>query len=285
MRRRIRNLALALVLVTSMLTTTSCFVDQTTLVNVATWSMSEVDRITLSYDTDNITLLESPSDEIVIKEYASKDDSRYYATITEDGSALSITGGLRPDDPMFASYVELYLPDDYTGAVAIGTGSGVVVSNISNDLSSLAVVTTDGTVTVNGLSAGSATVRTDSGAITMSGFSGTLEGTTVSGNVKIASLDGAAVLSSQSGTLELVVAQLDGTVKMTTDSARIKLKVPEASRFAFSATTSSGSIRTPFDEDEITSESDNAVEAAHGTSPTNDVVLHTSSAAITVDYS
>lgn len=111
------------------------------LINTKEWDSSALLSVESFYATDNIYIMPSPTDKIILKEYLTDDNPDYYAHTEIKKNVLTIRSGGRPGTN-YKSYIELYVPDDvlnkvetvsgaitaddYTGVLALSTTSGMV---------------------------------------------------------------------------------------------------------------------------------------------------------------
>ena len=101
MARGMKRVILALVSALLLLSLSGCMLDQTQLRNVQTFDSNEVEYLSIEYGSENVSVFYSESDEIVVKEYLSSDNSSYYANITSNGPDVIVNSGDRPRVPGF----------------------------------------------------------------------------------------------------------------------------------------------------------------------------------------
>lgn len=257
--------AFALLIPTALLFGCSSY-DRAELVNTQEIPLDKIKDIDISYVSDRITLLDHSSDQVVVKEYMSKDDPDYYADITVSEGTLRIASGKRNTmGAMFSSYVEIYLPASYQGGLSISTISGKIQSETARTLSSFHAKSTSGALKLEAVNAPSVTLNTVSGSIQCTEIMGKLRAKTTSGSIHIGRYSGEGECSSTSGGVQVVFSQLSGNFTASSMSGGIRLSVPKDSSFYVSASSTSGGVTVP-NSDQVT-RSKRQAEGSVGNSP------------------
>lgn len=218
------------------------------LVNTQEISMDSLENIQVSYLSDNITLLESSSNHVVLKEYMSTDDQQYYASVSQSENNLTITTGERPETQAidaFQSHIEIYLPVDYHGGLNVETLSGSILSERSLSQSAFQAVSTSGSISVGDIKADTIKIGATSGSIKGGVLTGSIEIETTSGELKVSEISGPGKFISQSGSMHIGCGNEVENITATAQSGSINITVPKSLGFHFSAATNSGNITTP----------------------------------------
>lgn len=260
-----------------------CFTENAKLQNVQTYDLSTVTYISLEYYSDNVTVYESESDELVVKEYFNEDDSDCYAAITSNENAIDVKSGVRPDDPSFRSYIEVYIPQSYHGDLVIETGSGMIKIKPAYTLDTLSLQTNSGAISLDSIEATSISATSQSGSIKMTTCTGQVFAQTTTSTITVDDLAGYGTFESQSGGITLSLNEVEGNIKARTTTGKVQLKLPENAEYLFEAESKSGYITVPFDSEDL--DADNTkqrVYASIGTRPTENVLIDTTSGAISV---
>lgn len=66
------------------------------LVNEMSFSLENISDLTISYDDENISFFQSENDNLVIKEYMSKDKESYHAKVSQKKNSIQINEGGKP---------------------------------------------------------------------------------------------------------------------------------------------------------------------------------------------
>jgi hypothetical protein len=272
-----RRVTYLLVLLTSLVTCLVVFAsgcsgsEQETLQNSRSWSLDGISVVTVSYPLDNITFVDSTSDTLTVKEYMTTSDESYFANLSQDGDALSITSGARPSaGSTFSSHVEIFLPLSYEGALNIETTSGNVSFSPTFNLTSLKVNTTSGNITLPKLYASSMALSTSSGHISLAEGHGAVVATTQTGSIELKNMRGAITAKTDSGNVTVDTTGLVGDISLTTNTGKINLTLPSNSAFSFEATAPPNTMRTDFEttQDEPSASSTPVTPTPTATTPT-----------------
>ncbi len=268
---KIKKIAACLALPIGLSVLTGCSSGQSTqLENEITFSLDNVSEATISYDEEKVTFCESGNDELVIKEYMTKNKNSYHAKVDQSGDSIKISEGGKPlFKDGFYRYIEVYLPASYHENLTITTTDGDIdISRLELSLHALRIDSTAGTVQLNTVEAQSLYLSTTSGVLdvdnlnadtiriaTTSGnfFCEKLDGnvtyTTTSGNTDIKSAIGSGTYkANNSGELNVIYAEVTGDLSFYNKNDDIRVMLPADLEFEFEATTKNGSVSTTFQE-------------------------------------
>ena len=217
-----------------------------------------------------MTFYESGNDELVIKEYMTKNKNGYHAKVYQSSDSIKISEGGKPFfKDGFYRYIEVYLPASYHENLTITTTDGDIdISRLELSLQALRIDSTAGTVQLNTVEAQSLYLSTTSGVLdvdnlnadtiriaTTSGnfFCEKLDGnvtyTTTSGNTDIKSAIGSGTYkANNSGELNVIYAEVTGDLSFYNKNDGIRVTLPADLEFEFEATTKKGSVFTTFQE-------------------------------------
>lgn len=257
--------------VTSFMALTGCSHSTTPqIANELHFSLDGISNVTISYDEEPVTFFEADCDELIIKEYMTKNKSSYYANVKQNNDSIHISEGSKPFfKDGFSRYVEVYLPASYMEALTITTTNGNInLSDVDLKLSALRIDSTAGTLELNKviasnihLSSTSGTLKlgsitadiikldTTSGNITCDGLTGNVTYTSTSGNADIKSAIGSgSYKANNSGSLNVVYTEVTGDLSFFNKNDAINLTLPQDLEFEFEATTKNGSVTTTFQE-------------------------------------
>jgi hypothetical protein len=163
------------------------------LVNTETAGLEGISALSISYGSDDVILRESDSDNLVIKEYMGRNNSRYYADVSRQAGTLHIRRGGRPWFFGFflKARAEIYLPPSFRENLRIANFSGKLSGNM--DLlgyKTIDISVDSGVVFLNRLSAQTVSVRVSSGRLDVSGIGGNSFVSVSSGRLRIGELTG-----------------------------------------------------------------------------------------------
>lgn len=268
---KIKKIAVCLALPIGLSFLTGCSHGQSAqLENEITFSLDNVSEVTISYDEEEMTFYESRNDELVIKEYMTKNKNSYHAKVEQSSDSIKISEGGKPFfKDGFYRYIEVYLPASYHKNLTITTTDGDIdISRLKLSLHALHIDSTAGTVQLNTVEAQSLYLSTTSGVLdvdnlnadtiriaTTSGnfFCEKLDGnvtyTTTSGNADIKSAIGSGTYkANNSGELNVIYAEVTGDLSFYNKNNGIRVTLPADLEFEFEATTKNGSVFTTFQE-------------------------------------
>lgn len=165
------------------------------------------------------------------------------------------------------------------GASRVESSSGTIY--IEKSTGDLVVSSSSGDIKING-SVGKKELNASSGTIFVEDSSGIINASTTSGAIKIEALDGGGRMDTASGGISLSLQKLTSSITMNASSGDIKLTLPESESFQFTASSSSGKVKTDFD-DVITFDKDKKhANGVVGEGANYNIALQTSSGNIAV---
>lgn len=266
-----KNLICFFIITCFLFTLEGCSKSQSSeIANEIRFSLEGISDVTIGYDEEAITFYQAEGDELIIKEYMTKNKSSYYAHVEQNGNSIHISEGGKPFlKSGFSRRVEVFLPDSYMEALTVTTTDGNIdLTNVTLQLSKLRIDSTAGTVDVESASASSIHLSTTSGVLnlgsieadnirldTTSGnvtcdkLTGNVEYTSTSGNADIKSAVGSgSYKANNSGKLNVNYAEVTGDLYFFNKNENIHLTLPDQLSFEFEATTKNGSVSTTFQE-------------------------------------
>lgn len=174
------------------------------LINSKQWDVLNISTIEVAYSIDCITVSPSTTQDIILKEYLSEDNSTYDAKTSVSNSVLKIETGARPQSYLngYRSRIELYIPSNFNGAV-----------NLTNKV---------GSISISGITATTITVQSENSSIDVSDSSGTLDCKTLTGCIS-ASRISAPMITLQSQNGQINVSDFSGTSNCKTETGGISV--------------------------------------------------------------
>ena len=223
------------------------------LVNTQQWPSSDILSIVADYHNSAIRLLPGQTQEIVLKEYMSEDNSSYYAKTSVLDVELKITSGDRPSQSAvsFTSYMELYIPENFNGAINLHTENGVI--------------------SISSVSAPMITVRSVNGQIGVFNFSGELDCKTDNGGIQLSQCAVKGNFRTENGFIDMGISEILGDITAASSNGVISASLPKTDAFTISAVTDNGSIFNRFTND--WSASDGILNGTWGINPHNRISL------------
>lgn len=274
----------------------------TKLVNEMSFSLEDISDLTISYDDENISFFENENENLVIKEYMSKDKESYHAKVSQKKNGIQISEGGKPfSKKNFIRYVEIYLPSAYSANIKVTTTDGNIdMSDIALNMKSIRIDTTCGILKINkaaaeeiSLSSTSGTlelgeligdqikIKTTQGNVTCEKIDGNVIYTSTSGNAEFLSASGSGTYKADnSGTLSVVYDEVVGDLTFFNKNDNVQIRLPQNLEFEFEAITKNGRIDTNFKED--ISVSGDLTSGTVGSNPTVTIKVETKNGNIEV---
>ena len=178
-------------------------IEEIPVINTKEWDSSSILAVEIYYETDNIYILPSTTNKIILKEYLTEDKSNYYASTEIKNDELTIYAGDRPTSN-YKSYIEIYIPND-------------VLDNVK--------------------------VETVSGAITVDDCAGVITLSTTSGGINIFDSNIAGNVNTVSGTIGLYPSDMLGNLNVNSHSGKISAILPTSISYNIKAETATGKIK------------------------------------------
>ena len=251
------------------------------LVNTQEIDLDNIADVKISYSSEKVSLFMGNTDKLIIKEYMSDNNNKFYARITRSGNMVNIENGQRPLRLFFNVFhkrLEVYLPLSYRNTINIKTSSGKIESSVELFCSNIIIENSSGGITINAITANTIGINTSSGSIdigtingeaSVNSSSGSIRSQIINGNVNINSSSGSIILNkingnisaeASSGRIELnlvtgsvnvkttsggiscTVAENARDILLSSSSGSVTLNIPRNSLFNFTSRTSSGSL-------------------------------------------
>lgn len=239
--------------------------------NELTFSLDDIKNITISYDDENISFFESENNNLIIKEYMSKDKKSYHAKVSENKDSIQISEGAKPFfKDGFTRYVEVYLPNSYSENLKVTTTNGNIdMSEVELDMNEIRVDTTSGIFKLNkaaaediyfsstsgelelgSIIASQIRIETTRGEVICEKADGNVTYVSTSGNAEFKSVIGSGTYKvNNSGKLSVTYDEVTGDLSFFNKNDDVELCLPATLSFEFEAITKNGSINTNFQGD------------------------------------
>lgn len=267
-----------------------------------TYEIDNIHDVVLSYDDEDITFFESPDDTLIIKEYMTDADSKYYAKVDIDQGYIHVSEGGKPLFGSFSRHIEVYFPKTYTGSLTVtSTNGNVDFSEVDIEVTSLRIdcssgkvrirnayadtinlSSTSGTLDIGHLEGKEVYISTTSGKVVCDEISGNVTYVSTSGDIEIESAVGAGSYKTEnSGILDITYTDVAGDLYLYNKNGDVELTLPEDLSFRFEAVTKNGSVSTPFES--VLSMKNDTVTGTVGGNPSITVKTETKNGNIKVE--
>jgi hypothetical protein len=266
----------------------------TALVNTLTFDTGDFQSLRLDYDADDIHVLEGDNGQIILKEYMNEDKKGYYARTSTQNGELLITEGDRPRRSNFESYIEIYIPQDYTDSLSLHSTSGTISSEIALNLSGdfsldttsgileisntkasdINISSTNGNLKFGNIDADAIYIQTTNATTVINQARGAISYQTKGGKLTASGISGSgSFTASGEGSIDISFTEVTDDISAYSKNGTLTAELPSQLAFKFSATTKEGSIDTSFaDQLAVT---DNTAAGTVGTLPEIFIELET----------
>lgn len=235
------------------------FVESLRLVNTQSFAVTDLSRLEINYRDAAVKLGPANADEIVINEYMSRDNARYYLRASRHGNLLSVKQGDRPRLWPLHARAEIFLPAKLAGQVSVHVGNGsleisdlraavAVDAHASNgsmrafddQLTRLIMHSANGAIRLDQVTAdqlaldsknGTVIAKESTGTVRVESHNGTVRLVDHTGNADIRSHNGAIKLDGVTGDVQAATANgalrgksLNGGGRYHTDNGSVNLQ-------------------------------------------------------------
>ena len=241
------------------------------LVNEQSFSLKDIEELAISYDDEEVSFFQSEGENLMIREYMSKDKKSYHAKISQNKKSIQIHEGGKPlMKGGFTRHVDVYLPGSYSKNLKVTVTDGNInMRDMHLNLNSMRVDCTSGTFelkkavagelyfssTSGTLKLGSITgsqirIETTHGEVNCEKVNGDVTYTSTSGNAEFLSASGSGTYrADNSGKLSVTYDEVTGDLFFFNKNDNVEVRLPAALSFEFEAYTKNGSVTTNFQAD------------------------------------
>jgi DUF4097 and DUF4098 domain-containing protein YvlB len=192
------------------------------LVNTQEIGLDNIIDVKVLYSSERVFLLMGTTDTLIIKEYMSENNSKYFANITNSGNTVTIENGRSPFRPILNTFnrrLEVYLPLSYRNSISIKTSSGNIETS---DLfcSKIALENSSGNISVKSITANAIDIKARSGNIDIGTVIGDVSVEISSGNIALSMVNGSVNVSASSGKID--IGTVTGDISIVSSSGNIR---------------------------------------------------------------
>lgn len=191
------------------------------LVNTQEIGLDRVNDIEVLYRSEKVALFKGTENMLIVKEYMNKNNSNYYARITNAGNKLIIERGRRPFGlfNIVHARIEVYLPISYANALSIKTTSGTIEALDEYACSQIHIESSSGSISLNTVTAETANFKSSSGSVHCENVNGNTNIHTTSGRISFGNITGSVSVESSSGSIH--GKKINGNINISTSSGDI----------------------------------------------------------------
>jgi len=242
--------------------------DNLPLVNEQRLTMDQIVTIAINYKSARVKILptQGAGDEIIIREYMNHKNPAYKAQVEQVGNSLQVVQGKVPFLIPLRVHVQIQIPVDFTGDLALISHSGSVLAAGLERLNQFSLKLSSGSARLAALQAQALSAEVISGSCDVSQVqvaeqlglivksgrvrlsavtAGTYTVSATSGSIIGSQLRGGGSWKAKSGSLKLDFASIDGDINLDAHSGSVKVTTPTAASYRYELESHSGRVKAP----------------------------------------
>lgn len=244
------------------------YVERLPLVNEQRVAVADLASVTISYRSATVKVLPTrgTTDEVIVREYMNYKNPAYQGQVTQRGTDVQIVQGKVPFLIPLRVHVQILIPVQFSGKLALNSRSGNVLVGGLKQLMAVNLQVISGSAQVTAMAATSMVGELTSGGLTMDDVQVTeqLELAVKSGRIRLSSVTAGAYAVSatsgsvtgqqlrgggrwiaKSGSIKLGFATIAGDIDLTANSGSIKVTTPVDSSYRYELESQSGRVLAP----------------------------------------
>jgi len=242
--------------------------DNLPLVNEQRLTADQVVMIGVNYRSARVKILptQGAGDEIIIREYMNHKNPAYKARIEQVGNSLQVVQGKVPFLIPLRVHVQIHIPVNFTGELALVSRSGSVLAAGLEQLKMLNLKVTSGSARLAALHVQALSAEVTSGSCEVSQVqvvkqlgllvksgrvrlsevtAGTYTVAAISGSVVGSQLRGGGSWNAKSGSIKLGFVSIDGDINLDAHSGSVKVTTPTDASYRYELESHSGHVKAP----------------------------------------
>lgn len=206
----------------------SNYFTETKLINTQQIAMKDIQNIEITNRNCDVFFQSGDTNEMVIKEYVgNKAIQKPFVNVEENSDTLRIKANDERGRTWFVfgnnyRYFEIYLPQDYSGAMDIKASSGDIFGENDLKLADFTLNATSGYVELQSVKAKNIFIKTSSGDVDAVNLEGAIEISTQSGYVELVECVGDTQIATSSG--DVTVKNQTGNFEVGTSSGYVEVQ-------------------------------------------------------------
>ena len=253
--------------------------------NILSLDISSVKVLQIGYQAETIFLHKTTEDSLTIKEYINYHASEYFAKITANRFKTTIRYGRREEVNM-DSYVEVFLPENWSGELSISSQYGNIHSEDDWNFERFTAESSEGSIRLKSILAPRIRITTSMGPIQIEHAQGFTDIHSVSGAIIAYRIDGGAKLATSSAPIFANFESLNNIIECNTLNGDIQMALPENTGMKIDGISKTGDIQSEIDGITIKTKPGNIknITGILGEKPYQDVRISTINGNITLNY-
>lgn len=244
---------------------TEVYVETLNLVNEQEFTIDDVQRLDISYDSATVRVLPINGDKIILREYMSRNNPDYFAKSSFGSETLRITQGRYPRFLHLKVRVQILIPNNFKHDLRISNTSGLLYLNNISGLRTVKTTINSGNGYFNNISVENLSINAHSGRIKMENvksnnvlqllahsgsiridnvLGGKFEIKAHSGSIRGEGLGGSGTVITHSGAVSLNVTELTGDIIAESNSGAVKLTM-FPNDYYFDLQSNNGIVKAP----------------------------------------
>jgi DUF4097 and DUF4098 domain-containing protein YvlB len=217
------------------------------MVNKFSLPLNGVERIRINYLSESITLKQSLDENLLVREYMSRDEPELFAEVRRSDDEIQIRHGRRKGI-FLQSRIEVYIPADWKGTLAVSNVSFDITSQCDTNLSSFIAKSVGGSIEVKSIIADTIKLFSSVGSLIASRCAGNMDLNTSNGNIRVQEAIGRGIFSSLSGNINVNLEKPDGLVRLSSETGEVHLRLSKEESLELNAVSVTGAIFSSFGE-------------------------------------
>lgn len=249
----------------------------------------DLDNISLKLGADSLDIIETDSEEIIVKQYGRNLNENRIIEVIQSGKTLEIKDINSMTFFSFGfsseSWVEIYLPASYNKNLSVSLASGNMRVHKDLSLQKLDARISSGSIKSDyTIEADKAALSVTSGNIYFNEVSANeFSIASTSGRIIVDNLVGQGNISVVSGNIILSNTTITGDLWISATSGSINLSLTPDQSFIFKGKATSGNIRTYFGADSSSSTPPKTYSATVGENAVNNIDINVVSGNVSID--
>lgn len=247
-------------------------------INIHKWAASDIETIKLKYYFEEILILPSPNNNIILKQYLSCNNSKYFDTVSKDGNAITITQGQRPFNVTYQSKLKLYIPNKYKGTVELDVDEGSISVRGSLDLKTMMLNLAEGKIQADKLTVtNSLTAHAPDGVVYLTDCTGNVDVEVDSGSIIVNNSNiGGSIKANDYTAMNIELVKIYSNLKISNKEGTVRLGLPSNDSFKINAflTNKDGVLKNNF-SDTFTNDG-MSITGKWGSNPKKNIIVSSS---------
>jgi DUF4097 and DUF4098 domain-containing protein YvlB len=215
------------------------------LVNKISIPVNDAEKIRINYLSESVILKQSLDGNILVREYMNSDDPVLFAEVRYNEDEIQIRHGRRKGLHL-KSRIEVYIPADWKGTLAVSNISFDISSVCDWHLSGFIAKSVGGSIEIKSITADSINLFSSVGSLNVPYCSGKMDLNTSNGDIHVQEAIGHGSFSSLSGNIKVNLRKPDGKVRLSSETGEIHLYLSGDESLDLTAASVTGGIFSPF---------------------------------------